>query len=110
MGKLLIYPETGSTDRTVGTAQTAASLDEIWSNGRIEFSDPRCRVIAELRAECRDILSRTRRFRKTMCDRRSPTERHAELRQMRLTLQQLRRAIVTLRSSMRQDGQSARVS
>lgn len=69
---------------------------------RIDFSDPRRRVLRELSLERREILHTLRRLRRLPCDRRTPVERNVLLREQRLNLYKIRSAMLALRATFRQ--------
>ena len=64
---------------------------------RIDFDDPRERVLAELRMERRALLSQLRGLRRLHCDRRSIASRLGAIEEKRQALRKLRRAMLALR-------------
>lgn len=66
---------------------------------RIDFSDPRRRVLAELDVERKEILARLRSLRRVSCDRRTPAERDAQRHELRQALYQIRKAMLALRAT-----------
>ena len=97
MGELIGRNHNHGVVRFVRRGRLAAPFGDLAPESRIDFSDPRLRVLAELRAESRAILAQTRALRRAWCDRHAGAQRLAALRERRIALRQLRMAIVTLR-------------
>lgn len=91
------------TGRRIGLGLPRYAVQEQlgWQE-RIDFSDPRRRVLRELGLERREILRRLRGLRRSTCDRRPPVERDLLLHELRQSLFRLRKSMLALRATFEQ--------